>query len=301
MRALLLTGTALLLACAPADTSAHEDVPKSDISWASAPQTQILARDHREFLELVDGTYDNQEQVYFEDNLEFDDIDRHARQNFSISTTDSVMINFPDSKVSFERRSVSLGADRDTGIFSLSEYGTELSIGTCAVTFTRSFDQFIGRGGDSCKDTQMAWSEQGLSIQNAPDALSLMGLSGGVFRRAQIFKCWVSPQKEDGTYGFYNDVMLHDQGGRAWLEGDDHPRVGLKMRNVVWPTGNNRPSLVLYAYQGDDEDKAVSYTWTSPDEPRIGMNLRWMQASCTRGDGIYNPNINLKTGAGSGK
>ena len=58
-------------------------------------------------------------------------------------------------------------------------------------------------------------------------------------------------------------------------------RVGIKMRNVVWPTGFNRDSLVLYAYRGEDEDRAVSYAWTSPDSDRIAINLRWMQASCT--------------------
>ena len=52
------------------------------------------------------------------------------------------------------------------------------------------------------------------------------------------------------------------------------------MRNVRWPYGNNRPSLVLYAYR-PDKDRAVSYAWADPSAQRIGINLRWMQASCT--------------------
>ena len=52
------------------------------------------------------------------------------------------------------------------------------------------------------------------------------------------------------------------------------------MRNVTWPYGSNRPSLVPYAYRSG-EDRAVSYAWADPSAERIGINLRWMQASCT--------------------
>jgi len=117
--------------------------------------------------------------------------------------------------------------------------------------------------------------------------------------RAAMFKCWISPKKKDGEYGFYPNVVLHDQGGMVWLEDEDHDRVGIRMRNVVWPTGNNRHSRVLYAHRGEDEENAVSYTWTSPDEPRIGINLRWIQVSCTQGDETIIPGINLKTGSGN--
>lgn len=115
-------------------------------------------------------------------------------------------------------------------------------------------------------------------------------------RKARPFTCWVSPRKENGEYAFYNNIQLHDQGGRAWVTGPDHKRVGLKMRNVVWPTGNNRNSLVLYAYRGEDEDHAVSYTWTAPKAERLALNLRWVQASCTLGKAEFNPEINLKNG-----
>ena len=108
-------------------------------------------------------------------------------------------------------------------------------------------------------------------------------------RKARMFKCWVSPKKRDGSYGFYNNVRVHDQGGFVWFEGDDHERVGIKLRNVVWPSGRNRPSFVLYAYRGDDEKSAVSYAWTSPDGERLAINLRWIQASCTLDTGDVFP------------
>jgi hypothetical protein len=53
------------------------------------------------------------------------------------------------------------------------------------------------------------------------------------------------------------------------------------MRNVVWAQGPNRPSVVLYVHTPDDPDRAAAYSWADPDAKRIGINLRWMQASCT--------------------
>ena len=88
--------------------------------------------------------------------------------------------------------------------------------------------------------------------------------------------------QRDGEWTFRRGLEIHDQGGMVWLETEEEApqQVGIKMRNVRWPYGNNRPSLVLYAYR-PDEDRAVSYAWADPSAQRIGINLRWMQASCT--------------------
>ena len=57
-------------------------------------------------------------------------------------------------------------------------------------------------------------------------------------------------------------------------------RIRLKLRNVDWPYGTNRPSLTLYVLEGES-DRAVSYAWNEGNAERIGINLRWLQASCT--------------------
>jgi hypothetical protein len=118
-----------------------------------------------------------------------------------------------------------------------------------------------------------------------------------ILRRARPVTCWAAVPKEakkaDGSvdWFFAQDVKIHDQGGRAVVGKDV---AGLKpliirMRNVVWPAGNrNRPSLVLYVHTPDEPDKAVSYVWADPEAKRIGINLRWMQASCTV-DGTEKP------------
>ena len=105
-------------------------------------------------------------------------------------------------------------------------------------------------------------------------------------RKARRFECWIAAQeRQTEEWTFKSGLEIWDQGGTVWIETDeDEPqRVGIKMRNVVWPTGNNRNSLVLYAYRGD-EQRAASYVWGEPSAERLAMNLRWMQASCTLTD-----------------
>ena len=101
-------------------------------------------------------------------------------------------------------------------------------------------------------------------------------------RKARRFECWMTAMQRDGEWTFRRGLEIYDQGGMVWLETEEQPpeKVGIKMRNVRWPYGNNRPSLVLYAYR-PDEDRAVSYAWADPAAQRIGINLRWMQASCS--------------------
>ncbi len=108
-------------------------------------------------------------------------------------------------------------------------------------------------------------------------------------RRARTATCWGAvpkgARKPDGSEDWVGarDLKLHDQGGRAAFGGGSTgaPPVVLRMRNVVWPTGPSRPSLVLYVHTPDAPDKAVGYSWADPGARMIGINLRWMQASCT--------------------
>ncbi len=108
-------------------------------------------------------------------------------------------------------------------------------------------------------------------------------------QRARPATCWGSvpkaAKKPDGTDDWYfvPGLKLHDRGGRVQFGGGDTgaPAVVLRMRNVVWPSGTNKPSLVLYVHNPENPDHAESYSWADPQAKRIGINLRWMQASCT--------------------
>lgn len=167
--------------------------------------------------------------------------------------------------------------------YQASHYHGTMKPGACRIESQRTGKTLI-------VDDDLQLTQKEIWIRDAAtdaDGNYVFGNTAGVHHKnhkARMFSCWVSPKKHDDEYGFYPKIRLHDQGGFVWLDSEDHERVGLKMRNVVWPYGNNRASLVLYAYRGDNEDKAASYAWTEYDGERIGINLRWVQASCTVDD-----------------
>jgi hypothetical protein len=117
-------------------------------------------------------------------------------------------------------------------------------------------------------------------------------IAGSEIRPARAFTCWVSVRKfaskPDGTpdWTFKSGLVTFDQGGRVTIPGKgEAPDVSIRLRNVTWAKGSrNKPSLVLYVHK-DDPERAESYSWASPDASLVGINLRWMQGSCTlKGD-----------------
>lgn len=137
-----------------------------------------------------------------------------------------------------------------------------------------------------------AWAAGDPPATLRPDgeAETSTGTTLTLMRLARPFRCWVSVKREGEKPGggedwsFHRDLMLHDQGGRIAVaaEGARAPGVVIRMRNVVWPAPSpNRPSLVLYVHQPDEPDRAVAYSWADPGARLVGLNLRWMQASCT--------------------
>ncbi|OBX17863.1 hypothetical protein A9995_14475 [Erythrobacter sp. QSSC1-22B] len=126
-----------------------------------------------------------------------------------------------------------------------------------------------------------------------PADLKLLDKSGWAIgatklRRARPFACWVSVRKftdkADGNpdWSFTGNLPVFDQGGRIAFPGSGlAPDVTLRMRNVTWSKGSrNKPSLVIYMHK-DDPERAEAYSWASPDATLIGINLRWVQASCS--------------------
>jgi hypothetical protein len=111
-----------------------------------------------------------------------------------------------------------------------------------------------------------------------------------VVKRGEVFTCWISTlkhaKKADGKedWTFAANLTLHDQGGRVRSAVDGAPAAEFRLRNVVWPApSRNRPSLTLYVHTPDQQNRAVSYSWADPAAKLIGINLRWVQGSCTKG------------------
>jgi hypothetical protein len=110
--------------------------------------------------------------------------------------------------------------------------------------------------------------------------------------KAQPFTCWTSVLRgaSHGTTGVgipeswtFDRGWIHDQGGELAVKTDETPprEFYIRMRNVEWPYGTNRPSLTMYVHEKGNP-RAISYSWADENASRVGINLRWLQASCTR-------------------
>jgi len=139
---------------------------------------------------------------------------------------------------------------------------------------------------------QGEWSEGPIPGLAPYETGSGWQVDGSEIRRARMFTCWLSARKfagkPDGSadWTFARGLGLFDQGGRVLVPGKGAaPDITLRMRNVTWTKASrNRPSLVLYVHK-DDPERAESYAWASPDASLVGINLRWVQASCSLDQG----------------
>jgi hypothetical protein len=101
-------------------------------------------------------------------------------------------------------------------------------------------------------------------------------------KRAETFTCWASVAK-GGERAIVSDLVVHDQGGMASAEfvGGSPAKLRLRLRNVEWPVGQNRPSLTLYLLV-DGDDRAEGFAWGEPTANRLALDVGGTQVSCTR-------------------
>lgn len=145
----------------------------------------------------------------------------------------------------------------------------------------RAIDAFAAPQGD--------WRSDAIPGLARREGGSGWQVGGSEVRRARPFTCWVSVRKfaarPDGSpdWTYAGNLATFDQGGRVLVPGKgEAPDLAIRLRNVTWAKGSrNKPSLVLYVHK-DDPERAESYSWASPDARLVGINLRWMQGSCTR-------------------
>lgn len=188
----------------------------------------------------------------------------------------------------------------------------------CEVYWLRRENQFVGetrRGGCRVESRQsgrtllieddLLLSAESLWIRDraeTEDGEYVYGNRAGLahrLRKVRPFTCWAAVLRgaEHGDSGegtndwqFRRDLWLHDQGGVAILETDETPprTFELLLRQVEWPARDRRASLTLYVHEAGNP-RALSYSWTEADAERVGVNLRWLQASCTHTPGSWGP------------
>lgn len=301
---------------------------------AAADEADVLDKDLRVLMDWFPGVYDNQEQVYFEEEQGVAEDLRHERLHHVFKRVDlpafgdnvlyvqqhlnddpaqiyrqRIYVFTPDYDENAIRLTIHtpkdtaalVGAHRNPAkLAGLTPAATTTQPG-CEVYWQRQANQFVGYMHDgACVfdsqrsgkriiiDDDLVLTETELWISDRAEDVDgnyVFGHKGGIphkSRKARRFVCWAAAQQRDEGWTFKQNLEVYDQGGFVWIETDedDPQRVGIKLRNVEWPYGNNRPSLVLYAYR-ESADRAVSYAWAEPTAERIGINLRWMQGSCT--------------------
>lgn len=185
----------------------------------------------------------------------------------------------------------------------------------CEVFWRRQENQFVGetvrgacrvrsRSGNMLViEDDLILTENAIWIQDraaTEDGEYVFGNRGDLphrLEKVRPFRCWTAVLRgaEHGDTGagmndwwFTRDVFIHDQGGVATLTTDETPprEFELRLGRPVWPYGNSRPSTTLYIYEAGG-DRALSYAWSEHDAERVGVNLRWLQASCTHAPGDW--------------
>ncbi|MEO0410632.1 MAG: hypothetical protein AAF221_02170 [Pseudomonadota bacterium] len=264
----IIAGVVLAMIAGPA-------LAQDDISLAGT-----LKKRQAQLVELFQGHFTNKEQAAFSKALTppgaepFDAVleltvtQEEGRLRVTSSNTDLAPILWLDIVASDETLSVTAQGDKPV----------------CSGAATALLDgfevTFAGRKNKNCPfGERLTVLPYGLQLAATKERPALP------MTRANEFSCWVTLPRKNGEGWFFKaGVPLHDQGGETWVDTDETPpqRVGLKMRQAVWPYGRSRPSLVLYVHKPENPDKAASYTWANPQAERIGINLRWMQASCSK-------------------
>lgn len=249
---------------------------------AAEDRAGVLARDMKALAGMLSGVWDNQEQAYFSETTGETDgrmalrIEPREDGSFHAVKLDEEGRPLAGSESVF---SLAVAATDDAIRQTISAAGAEAS---CSVLWRREAEHFVVQPGSDCTA-----DPAGLASARVVTSRSLT-VGDARLRKARPFSCWVAIPKQSGDdqWHFERNLPIHDQGGRVWVTTDEAEpqRVGLKMRNVVWPSGRNRDSLVLYVYRAEDTERAASYTWTEPEGTRLAINLRWMQASCTLAD-----------------
>lgn len=181
----------------------------------------------------------------------------------------------------------------------------------CEVYWRRQANQFLGTmKPKTCKiirtgkpslliDDNLVLTENEIwigDVATLEDGTYVWGNKDGVphkLDRVRQFSCWVSLLRgakhgdtglEQGNESWFYQANLpiHDRGGVLAVTTDETPprTVEFKLRRVAWPYGPNRPSTTLYV-NNKGEERAVSYAWGEEMATRVGINLRWIQASCS--------------------
>ena len=260
-------------------------------SWAQGQDSATWSRDRQVIEALLPGFYSNANQAYFDGRRQVAlPQDRH---HISIKTSAQPHV-FTATRTNAEGAVIneqrwSLFDDNAKQAVRMEIDDTQTG-SQCSVWWTRDAAQFSAKADADCTEDP-----------DSPTALSLAQQqlwwgsrrndSAIKFHRSRAFICYADIPGvgggRDEPYTRYDNLSLHDQGAETWFTDKDGRTLGLRLFNVDWPINNyegyfTRDSLVVYVVEkfDDGSTKEHGYAFTLPEANRIGINLKWLLASC---------------------
>ena len=264
----------------------------TDDAAAQGQDSSKWSRDQQVIEVMLAGFYANANQSYFDGRLKVQSPQPRADIRINAGASDnqfSIIYTDKGSGEALEQTWV-LTADDTRKAVRMEITDAQGNI-ACPLYWHREAAQFRATRSDEC-DNSEADSPSELVLSNA----QLWWWSTATeapykLHRAREFTCYADVPGvgggRDEPYNRYDNMSVHDQGADAWFETDDGRRLGLSLFAVDWPINNyegffTRDSLVLYILEEleDGSVKEHGYAFTEPDVERIGINLKWMLASC---------------------
>ncbi|MBT5488855.1 MAG: hypothetical protein HOK02_05500 [Halieaceae bacterium] len=258
---------------------------------AQGQDSATWSRDRQVIEALLPGFYSNANQAYFDGRRQV--AQPQNRYNVAIEASEDAHVFIAtrtdtEGAVISEQR-WSLFDDEAKRAVRMEIDDTQTGV-QCPIWWTRDAAQFSATAATDCTndpDSPIALSlaQQQLwwSSRQSDSTIKL--------HRSRAFTCYADIPGvgggRDEPYTRYDNLSLHDQGAETWFTDKDGRTLGLRLFNVDWPINNyegyfTRDSLVIYVVEKfeDDTTKEHGYAFTLPEANRIGINLKWLLASC---------------------
>ncbi len=275
---------------------------EAQVAAETAPP--FLEKDRLELIALLTGRWDNDRHVFFAREAGMDEDAIAPRQHLVIESIEGHPFNLKARREVSSQAPVTIvhgfSLEPKAGQIRQAMMADDGRYLDCDILWRRRAGGFTGTAeGEGCGivfPEPRADGRGSVALDVSAEEFWVRVTRGGRliesrFHRARMFNCWSAVLRgakhgdsgeEREEWHYRENLSVHDQNGEAaWLTDEIPPRtVRLRLRNVDWPFGTRRPSLTLYVHEGDDQ-RAVSYAWAEANANRIGINLRWLQASCT--------------------
>ncbi|MDH3589621.1 MAG: hypothetical protein OEQ74_09470 [Gammaproteobacteria bacterium] len=267
-------------------------------------------RDLQVVAAMLAGGFDNANQSYFD--LRGDRSIKHRRYHIDVDRIDAPALGeYVFFASSYWDSDEQLSAGDYLWILSADDDAQAVRMETWRVATSNEADTLIAgtaiEGKASC---DVLWRREAAQFRGTvemaceipmPDDFVLSAgqlwvtvpeVDNGSFQMNRIrnFECYADIPGVGGgrdiPYDRYEDIRIHDQGGAAWFTSKEGRRLGVSLFLVDWPINNyegifTRDSFVIYVSEEiDGERKEHGYAFTIPEADRIGINLKWMLASC---------------------